>query len=124
MKTFLFLVSLLIPFLSTVPLSFAGNRCEVIDFEPYERPGVAYEDGIYFQIIEKCAEVVIKNTGDSHWFATDIKVTALFQNRDVKKGEINGEQDRLQKVEPGKTYSTTVCFGADPAQIKEMDCDR
>jgi hypothetical protein len=42
----------------------------------------------------------------------------------VKTGAINGEEDRLQKVESGKTYSTTVCFGASPAPIVKMDCNR
>ncbi len=102
----------------------AGNRCEVTDFSPYERPGVGYESGFYFQVIEKCAEIVILNTGDSHWFATDIKVTAFFDNGEVKKGEINEEKDRLQKVKPGKTYSANVCFGSSTAQIEKMDCDR
>jgi hypothetical protein len=124
MKVSLFLSCLMIFSLFTATFCIAGNRCEVTDFKPYERPGVGYADSMYFQIVEKCAEVVIKNTGGSHWFATDIKVTAFFENGDVKKGAINGEQDRLQKVEPGKTYSTTVCFGADPAQIEKMDCDR
>jgi hypothetical protein len=124
MKMLLLLVSLVILFLSAAPLSLAGNRCEVADFKPYERPGVGYDSGAYFQIVEKCAEIVIKNAGDSRWFASDITVTAFFKNGDVKKGEINGDKDRLQKVDPGETYSTTVCFGASSAQIGKMDCDR
>ncbi len=110
--------------LSVAPLCFAGDRCEVVAFKSYERPGIGYEDGAYFQIVEKCAEVAIRNTGESHWFATDITVAAFFANGDIRKETINGEKDRLQKVNPGKTYSTTVCFGADHARIEKMDCNR
>jgi hypothetical protein len=117
-------ISFFIFTLCSAVICFAGDRCEVSDFTPYEKPGLGYESGFYFQIVEKCAEIVIRNTGDKHWFATDIRVTAFFDNGDVKKGAINGDNDRLQKVDPGETYSTTVCFGADPAQIEKMDCGR
>jgi hypothetical protein len=102
----------------------AGNRCKVTHFTSYEKPGIGQENGLYFPTVEKCAEITIRNTGDTYWFATDIRVTAFFENGDVKQGAIDNEKDRLQKVKPEKTYSTTVCFGADQAQIKTMDCDR
>jgi hypothetical protein len=123
MKTVAAISLFVITLFSAAPC-ISGNRCEVTGFKPYEKPGVGYQAGAYYPIVEKCAEIMIRNTGDSHWFATDIRVTAFFENGDATKSAIDGEKDRLQKVEPGKTYSTTVCFGADPSQIRAVDCDR
>ncbi len=115
-------VALLVFFFSLSAPCIADTGCEITDFKEYERPGVELVNRFYVQVVEKCASVVIRNTGEGPRFATDIHVTAFFEEGGSKTAAVDNESDRLRKVEPGAAYSTSVCFGAGSSRIIRMVC--
>ncbi len=115
----LFVIIVIVLFVSN---SRAGRECEVVQFSPYESLGVELMDKRFVQVMEKCAVVTIRNTGDKARYANDYDLTAVFADGEAVTEPIDNESDRLQKIEPGKEYTTYKCFGPGPDRIIRIDC--
>jgi hypothetical protein len=74
-------------------------------------------------VIDKCAEVTIGNTDDRARWATDFDITVTFEDGEQRTRHIEGEKDRLVRLEPGGEHKTTACFGGSRYRIVKVDCD-
>lgn len=123
-----FTMRFLLGYLTTIFLAFAssahaGAVCEVVSFSSYERAGVESVGGIFFQVIEKCVEVTIRNKDTRARWATDFDVTVTFEDGEERSRHIEGEEDRLVSLEPGAEHTTGLCFGSSRYKVLKVDCD-
>ena len=102
--------------------AFAGEICEVVRFSTYEESGTEFVRGVPVPVIEKCVQVTIRNKDWRSRWATDFEVTVTFEDGTERTRRIEGEKDRLVKLDVGMEHETALCFGSSEHKIIKADC--
>ena len=119
-------VCLILSFFLFVKAAFAFN-CDIVKYDMYQSEqdvlATDWKGGIpymrYTTEIYQCAAITFKNTFWQAVYSTDFVVAATFDDRSTKSKRINCDKKLL---EPGDTYSCSICF-ENSSPISLLECD-
>ena len=106
--------------------SASGNNCEIVKEALYRRAQdvivTDWKDGVpynkYTTENYRCADITCRNNFWQALYSTDINVTAVLIDKSTMSKKLGCEKKLL---EPGDTYTCSVCFETDTA-ISALSC--
>ena len=111
---------------SFVKAAFTAN-CNVEKYDPYAseqnvlvtdwKAGIPYTKDT--TEVYQCAAITFKNTFWQAVYSTDFEITATFEDRSVRSKRTNCDKTLL---EPGDTYSCSLCFETS-SPVSHLECD-